>query len=128
MTLYYVNLGSEYYDDLNDYKNFLKENEASSKSSDFLISALLLRLWRRNFKLNFLPVEFLDFLIVNYKSELISESVNLKIKLKKISKKIKSTFKINYSKSLFIFNYFLIIFLLFLKRKNKKIYNFEFLQ
>ena len=75
MTLYYINLGSEYYDDLNDYKNFLKENESNSKSSDFYIAALLLRLWRRNFKLNFLPVEFLDFLIVNYKSELISDTV-----------------------------------------------------
>ena len=77
MTLYYINLGSEFYDDLNDYKNFLRENESNcnSNSSDFLISALLLRLWRRNFKLNFLPVEFLDFLIMNYKSELISDTV-----------------------------------------------------
>jgi hypothetical protein len=79
MTLFYINLGSEFYEDLNDYKNFLRENESNcnSKSSDFFISALLLRLWRRNFKLNFLPVEFLDFLIMNYKSELISDTVKL---------------------------------------------------
>ena len=86
MTLYFINLGSEFYDDLNDYKNFLKENENNSKSSDFFTSALLLRLWRRNFKLNFLPVEFLDFLIVNYKSVLISDTV-------KILKNIFSLFK-----------------------------------
>lgn len=77
MTLYFVNSGSEFYEDLSDYKKFLIENQSKFCCDDFFICAALLRLWRRNFKLNFLPVEFMDFLIIEYKSELISDTVIL---------------------------------------------------
>jgi len=75
MTLYFINSGIEFYEDLSDYKKFLSESEGNLSGPDFFILATLLRLWRKSFNLLFLPVEFLDFLIVNYKSELISDTV-----------------------------------------------------
>ncbi len=76
LTLYFINSGIEFYEDLSDYKKFLTESEENFAGPDFFILASLLRLWRKNFNLLFLPVEFLDFLILNYKSELISDTVN----------------------------------------------------
>ncbi len=75
LTLFFINSGVEFYEDLFDYKKFLIDNQNILSDPDFFILATLLRLWRKNYNLTFIPVEFLDFLIVNYKSELISDTV-----------------------------------------------------